>query len=287
MRQAGWYPDPSGVPGQLRWWDGRQWTSAVQGGALQASPKRQSPWLLVVALVVFVALLAWFIRGNSGGDSIPEDTNSSRPTISGWDETSTPTPTPTPTPSETEPSGAREGKCPLGRDDDTYRSSDGTIRGGGLVASVPDGFQFDATPNWGYSFNQKEGADRGHPEGGKGSTRWQSTALVGRISRPAFRDPRTAARLLVQCHVTSGNFSGYISKELVYEKAVSIGGKPGWQRQERVSTSTAPRGVVVYTATVVDLGDDEWLSAHWVGKVLGDPRGERALDAHLSTLRLG
>jgi hypothetical protein len=27
---AGWYPDPLGPPGQLRWWDGSGWTSSVQ-----------------------------------------------------------------------------------------------------------------------------------------------------------------------------------------------------------------------------------------------------------------
>src|SRR5262245_38646481 len=27
---AGWYPDPLGPPGQLRWWDGSIWSSSVQ-----------------------------------------------------------------------------------------------------------------------------------------------------------------------------------------------------------------------------------------------------------------
>lgn len=26
----GWYPDPSGTPGSLRWWDGQQWGEQVQ-----------------------------------------------------------------------------------------------------------------------------------------------------------------------------------------------------------------------------------------------------------------
>ncbi len=29
MIPAGWYPDPAGTPGRLRWWDGRAWTPAT------------------------------------------------------------------------------------------------------------------------------------------------------------------------------------------------------------------------------------------------------------------
>ncbi|WP_241520115.1 DUF2510 domain-containing protein [Bifidobacterium catulorum] len=28
--QAGWYPDPSGDPTRIRWWDGMQWTQDVR-----------------------------------------------------------------------------------------------------------------------------------------------------------------------------------------------------------------------------------------------------------------
>lgn len=34
---AGWYADPSGLPA-LRWWDGQEWTSHVQPGAVGAPP---------------------------------------------------------------------------------------------------------------------------------------------------------------------------------------------------------------------------------------------------------
>lgn len=30
MPQPGWYPDPDGTPGRLRWWDGQGWTPTVQ-----------------------------------------------------------------------------------------------------------------------------------------------------------------------------------------------------------------------------------------------------------------
>lgn len=33
MINPGWYPDPSGIEGQLRFWDGQQWTAGVSQGA--------------------------------------------------------------------------------------------------------------------------------------------------------------------------------------------------------------------------------------------------------------
>ena len=46
--QAGWYPDPSGEAGKLRWWDGAQWTdnyTTVQDAAQpQQAQAAQSPY---------------------------------------------------------------------------------------------------------------------------------------------------------------------------------------------------------------------------------------------------
>jgi hypothetical protein len=35
---AGWYPDPSGIPGSI-WWDGRQWTGHRQGPPASSSSR--------------------------------------------------------------------------------------------------------------------------------------------------------------------------------------------------------------------------------------------------------
>lgn len=36
MNAAGWHPDPAGVPGRLRWWDGERWTENVHDPAAAA-----------------------------------------------------------------------------------------------------------------------------------------------------------------------------------------------------------------------------------------------------------
>lgn len=35
---SGWFPDPEGVPNQLRWWDGQQWTSSTRPAQTAATP---------------------------------------------------------------------------------------------------------------------------------------------------------------------------------------------------------------------------------------------------------
>ena len=41
--QAGWYPDPSGEAGKLRWWDGAQWTDNYTTVQECAQPAAQAP----------------------------------------------------------------------------------------------------------------------------------------------------------------------------------------------------------------------------------------------------
>ena len=52
MTGGGWHPDPSGVPGRLRWWDGQAWTDHVHDPAPTPAPPVGSPLdaeVLVVA----------------------------------------------------------------------------------------------------------------------------------------------------------------------------------------------------------------------------------------------
>jgi uncharacterized protein DUF2510 len=71
---GGWYPDPGGVPGRLRWWDGSQWTDQVRDQVDEMSsdgmspPRNRTPLYLAggVALIV-VLLIGIIVAGNGGG----------------------------------------------------------------------------------------------------------------------------------------------------------------------------------------------------------------------------
>jgi endonuclease YncB( thermonuclease family) len=86
---AGWRPDPSGSPGQLRWWDGRQWTAhVVQQVGSTATPAGMLPaptataaargWIGRHPIAFGVLLLAglfWAISAMAGiAGSDPENT---------------------------------------------------------------------------------------------------------------------------------------------------------------------------------------------------------------------
>ncbi|MDA0251727.1 MAG: DUF2510 domain-containing protein [Actinomycetota bacterium] len=64
---AGWYPDPTGKPGNL-YWDGAQWHSAIPA---EPKPKSRARKFLWMALAGFVLQLAARNAGSPGSDLVP------------------------------------------------------------------------------------------------------------------------------------------------------------------------------------------------------------------------
>ena len=79
--QPGWYPDPSGPPGQQRWWDGTRWTEHLRpppgagappgaapsypppGAAAPTPPRSGTTNTLIVVLIVLGVLAVLGIGG--------------------------------------------------------------------------------------------------------------------------------------------------------------------------------------------------------------------------------
>jgi hypothetical protein len=54
--QPGWYPDPSGHPGQQRWWDGTRWTEHIQSAPATAPPPSPGGGTSNALKIVLIAL---------------------------------------------------------------------------------------------------------------------------------------------------------------------------------------------------------------------------------------
>lgn len=127
MSAPGWFPDPDGTPGRLRWWDGRTWTSAVQSqGAPEPQPgevntpaqsrregsRTASSWVIMGLLALILGVtLGLLIKPFGSPAPLPSSTH----------------------PAATDPSSPAQtvrGECSLGMED-------GRLRAGALSVEAP------------------------------------------------------------------------------------------------------------------------------------------------------
>lgn len=283
MPSPGWYEDPSGVPGQVRWWDGRAWTGQVRA-ATPTSIRRGAPawpWLATLAVVLVLGLGVWLVLRPGGRPPQPLPYPAT-PSVTGWDErtptVTPPSPTPpTPPPSVPQPTAIPCPALPTGR---APHPSDGRLHGGGLVVDVPAGFS--PTGARFLTWAQDEAAAT-KPAGGT----WLSFTGVAKVSSSHFHTPKDAASQLRQCHTSSGQFPGMTGEDQLASEAVNVAGHPGWWVRSNVTSTSAPGGGARFDYVVVDLGTPGEFGVYWAGVTFNDAPAMAAVDVSRASLTAG
>lgn len=264
MSEPGWYPDPAGRPHHYRYWDGAAWgnetlenpaASASQPGTpyagAQEGSRKGGLWLpiAIVAAVLVAAVLLWAVLRPGDGDSAGGDDNSSSPTISAWDETSSPTPTP----SDTESSNGTKVDCPRSNGTAPGRM-EGNRRVGGKLSFESRGWQ---KGGFLMAFTHDVSAETRTIQFG-----WNSNLAVGALSvADGFEEPAASATMMLQCLASSDYYRTYTGTKQISSEKVTIDGKPGHKivADVHVSSPGNVEGDRV-TVIVVDTGDPESLS---------------------------
>ncbi|MEO7587758.1 MAG: DUF2510 domain-containing protein [Arachnia sp.] len=283
MAGAGWYPDPEGRPEYVRYWDGQAWaghaTPAVarRRPAPPRQPPRRALWigLSVVVLLAF----AWGLWGGLRNGATEDPVTTARPTGSVWNE-EPPTVSPS-NPPPTDPTPTRDARtdCPVVNNVVADHPLDGRVHGGGLSFALPEGWSDGGS--WSMVLTDESGASRSFDGG------WASFLAVGRApSAAGFVDPALTAVQVLECHVTSGRFTGYTGHTIDTSQEITVDGKPGWWVRGRATSTRIPGGSATYDVVVVDTGDADGDAVYWAGAVDADATAVAALDVVRADLRL-
>jgi Protein of unknown function (DUF2510) len=299
MPIAGWYPDPAGVSGRYRYWDGSRWsgfttddprrpapgegptsgstpTEPAQGGPPSGPSRRRRLGLIigVLALVGTVVVAAIFIGnfrslvGNplpspkaSGTAESPAD-----PTAS---TSGSQTPSATPTPLV---------HCPKG--EPNLRAShptDGRVHGGNLSFEEQPTFEPAAfEPRFSFAYDVLQ---QTLPV--SQSTPWIAQLAVGQLrGKDGFvNDPRNTVESLVRCVMTGNMYSPYLpTRTDIRSEGLSIDRHSGWLIESEITVDRPDLAVAGdHTIFIVVRDGKDW--GFFFGAV---PLGNAQLDAVLA-----
>ncbi|MGA4670426.1 DUF2510 domain-containing protein [Propionibacteriaceae bacterium Y1923] len=294
MAKAGWYPDPSGRDGQVRYFDGAAWTSDVRPAPTGAGPAGggdeggdesgggggRAGLLVAIAAVLAISLVVWLWLRPGGGDTFPEDTNSAEPTISAWDETSTPSSNP-PTPSD-DPTNT--GGAPAACPEDTFdrapgQPSGGYYTGGGLA--YPEIPGWENSRGWGLDWATDRAGQRNTVTPG-----WVAIAVVGEIDREVFPSPQVATNQLMQCMASSYYYRSFVNRTDLLSEAITIDGKDGWKLVSEVHVNGEPVPGDVVTIIVLDVGREGRFAVFCGEAPIGDAERNQLVNTAVEGLQV-
>jgi hypothetical protein len=298
MAAAGWYPDPAGVPGRYRFWDGSTWsgfttddprrpapkespasgstpTEPAQGGPPGGPSGKHRLGLIIgvlavaVTLVVGVAIFTSNFRSFVGN---PQPTS----TASGSDGASAdPTTTSTPDPSATPTPLVR---CPKGNPNlHASHPTDGRVHGGNLSFEEQPTFDHAAVePRFGFAYDvlqQTLPVSQNPP--------WIAQLAVGQLrGKDGFvNDPRNTVESLVRCVMTGVMYSPYRpTRTDIRSEGLSIDGHSGWLIDAEITVDQPDLAVAGdHTIFVVVRDGEDW--GFFFGAV---PLGNTQLDVVLA-----
>ena len=244
---AGWYPDPAGVPGRFRYWDGSQWTTVTTDDPREPPPretgqadpapssKGESPHRplrsrrLALTIGVLVVLLATVVAAavvtgvrraatTSAPTSTPSGLNDSSPPPTA-EPSETPSATPTPVPLV---------RCPKGNPNlRANHPLDDRVYGGNLSFEEQPTFEPAAIePRFSFAYDvlQQSVLVSQKPA-------WIAQLAVGQLrDKDGFvNDARNTVESLAHCVITGNMYSPYVpTRTDIRSESLSIGGHSGW-----------------------------------------------------------
>lgn len=300
MADPGWYPDPGGAPNQYRYWNGTEWaaeTSPTIDGPPPRSPnqaqlRRRRGLIIAIAAgaLVTVGLIAALLVMNPFGQEVVSDpVDTSSPTGSAWDETTSPSATPTnvgeSSSSNPASSGGSTVDCPQGNP--ASRQSDNVadkLTGGGISV--------DRVPTWGTpSTIELSFAYDVQAQTYSVATGWFNDVAVGALRfADGFDTPEQSAEIVMQCLASSDYYSGFESRTDVASTAVTVSGKPGWHLRAEIRVTGHEAQDIegdVVDVVVVDPQRGEHLALYQASATMGRADIQGLVDVAQASLSVG
>ena len=295
MTAEGWYQDPDGSPGRFRYWDGNTWstqTTANPQNTPPPTPDDNQPgggrfgergWIIALAILALVTILVVVLLISATG-SMPgtggkatEDTNSSAPTVSAWDETSTPTYTPPPLPTDT---GGEWVDCPWSTGAGRTTQREGRLSSGRLSVTIP--------PRYEMGFGGFVLAYDFHGVSREVTFGIASSIGVGRISfADGFNQLSTTATQAMQCWSMTNHSLTTDHVVLIAGEQVTVSGQPGWHVRWEIFYEYEMISGEILDVIVVDMGQGaDYFGLFLSCRPTGDPDFESSIASATASLQV-
>jgi Protein of unknown function (DUF2510) len=290
--RPGWHPDPAGVPGRFRYWDGSRWTTVTTSDPRQPTPTElgapsvaaggaaaQNPWrtrrlaLIIVVLALVVAAVvevAAYVGSFRQVVARPAPT----PTTSGLAGSS---PSPTTEPTQT-PQVTPLVRCPKGNPLLLARHpGDGRVHGGNLSFAEQPTFDPAAIePRFSFAYDVLQQSVTVSQE-----PPWIAQLAVGQLRRKDgyVNDARNTVESFAHCVVTGNMYSPYLpTRNDIRSESLSIDGHSGWLVESEITVDRPDLKVKGdHTIFIVVRDGSDW--GFFFGAV---PIGNAQLDAVLA-----